>query len=70
LETVKRLPSELTSGYSDIEWRGITGLRDIIAHQYPNVSIHTIWKTITVKVPELKEHCVIILDRITQSMKE
>ena len=47
--------------HPEIEWKGIAGLRDVIAHNYGKIEIPELWRTITKKVPVLKEQCEAIL---------
>jgi uncharacterized protein with HEPN domain len=53
-EATKHLPEDLKENSKMIEWRRITGLRDIIAHQYFGVSLEIIWDVVQNKLPELK----------------
>ena len=63
-ENVKMLSSELINDHSDIQWKEIAGLRNIIVHDYGKVRIESLWITVTKWVPELKESCKRILARI------
>lgn len=52
-EAVKNLPEHIKSKHSDIDWRAIAGMRDIIAHQYFGVDYNEIWKAIKEDLPLL-----------------
>lgn len=52
-EAVKGLPAEIRSRASGIDWRGIAGLRDILAHSYFAIDDATLWDIIQTKVPQL-----------------
>ena len=52
-EAVKRLPQELRQEHSDIAWREIAGLRDILAHAYFALDLDIIWDAIQRDVPAL-----------------
>lgn len=54
-EAVKKVPENVKSKHSDIEWRKIAGLRDILIHEYFGVDIDILWDIINNKRPELKE---------------
>jgi len=38
-ENIKSLPPEMTKKYPDVHWRGIAGMRDIIAHGYEGIDL-------------------------------
>lgn len=54
-EAVKNMPAELKKKYSEINWRRLSGARDIYAHAYFKVNQRLVWKTITDELPDLKE---------------
>lgn len=53
-EAVKKMPGSIKKEYSDIEWKKISGLRDILAHEYFGVDLAVLWDIISNKLPELK----------------
>ena len=52
-EAAKQISNETKEKYNHIEWRKISGLRDIIIHQYFGVDHDLIWDIISNKIPEL-----------------
>lgn len=52
-EATKRLSSEFRAQHSEIPWKDIAGMRDILAHQYDRVNLNTLWDVIQTDVPEL-----------------
>jgi uncharacterized protein with HEPN domain len=52
-EAAKNLPLEARDLCPEIEWRKISGLRDIVAHAYFGIDKALIWDVVQVKVPEL-----------------
>ncbi|MDR0778912.1 MAG: DUF86 domain-containing protein [Methanomassiliicoccaceae archaeon] len=56
-EIVKSLSPDIKKRYENVNWRGISGFRDIIAHNYGNVQQDALWVTITEKIPELRKVC-------------
>ncbi len=54
-EATKRLSNDFRNRYSDIPWRDIAGMRDILAHQYDRVNLDTLWDVIQNDIPELIE---------------
>ncbi|MEX0609401.1 MAG: DUF86 domain-containing protein [Balneolaceae bacterium] len=53
-EAVKHLPKSIREKYSDIPWRQIAGMRDILIHEYFGVTIEMIWIVATEDIPKLK----------------
>ena len=53
-EAVKRIPSELKAKYSEISWKEITGMRDILIHEYSGVKLDRVWKVVTDDLNPLK----------------
>ncbi|MGB9596009.1 MAG: DUF86 domain-containing protein, partial [Candidatus Poribacteria bacterium] len=60
-EAANRIPKEITGKFNNINWEGIIGLRNIIAHQYFDIDLRIIWRIINDQIPELKEHLQRIL---------
>ena len=59
----KTLPETLISKHHEVDWSGITGLRDIIIHRYFRVDWNLLWKSIQEELPVLKV-------QVQQLMKE
>jgi uncharacterized protein with HEPN domain len=54
-EASKYIPKEVKKKYKEIDWRGIVGLRNRIAHEYFDVSSRIIWQIVKDELPTLKE---------------
>ncbi len=52
-EATKRLSDEFRNEHSEIEWRLMAGMRDILIHAYDTVDLDEVWKTATKDVPDL-----------------
>jgi len=52
-EATKMLPAELRAQHSDVDWKRIAGLRDILIHRYFGIDIDIIWDVVQNKVPVL-----------------
>ncbi len=63
-EAVKALPADTGQRHPKIDWRGFAGLRDVITHQYFQVELDTVWRTVTAELPELRAAAQDELDRI------
>ena len=54
-EAVKKIPDTIKSNYSQIPWRDISGMRDILLHEYFRVDLEKIWETIKKDLDPLKK---------------
>lgn len=63
-EATKRLSQDLRNQYSQVPWRRIAGLRDILIHNYMGVDLVTVWGITQKDIPFLKEHVELILNEM------
>ncbi|TLU97910.1 HepT-like ribonuclease domain-containing protein [Dyadobacter luticola] len=61
-EAAKKVPDELRYKYKEVDWRGMTGLRDVLIHQYFQVDYQILWQVIQNLVPQAKEWIDEIID--------
>jgi uncharacterized protein with HEPN domain len=54
-EASKYVPEEAKKQHQEIDWQGIVGLRNRIAHKYFDVSPRIIWEIVKDELPPLKE---------------
>jgi uncharacterized protein with HEPN domain len=54
-EAVKNIPAETKNKFKEIEWKKISGLRDILVHAYFGVSPELVYDIIKNNLPELKQ---------------
>jgi uncharacterized protein with HEPN domain len=59
-EAVKRTSPEFRSRYPEVPWKGMAGMRDRLIHEYDEVDLNEVWKTVRLSLPRL----VAALDRI------
>jgi len=53
-EACKRLPENLKDANPHIDWKGINGYRNFIAHDYFGVDEKLTWSAIKIELPQLK----------------
>jgi len=65
-EASRNIPEEIKNKYIDIDWKGIIGLRNRIAHEYFGVSVKIVWEIIKNDLPQLKGKIKQILKKETK----
>lgn len=53
-EAVKNIPQDFRDKYSQIPWKRIAGLRDVLIHEYFGVNLHRAWKLAKEDIYDLK----------------
>jgi len=53
-KATKNVPPDIRSGYPDIPWGRMMGLRNIVSHKYFSIDLSIIWQIVTVNLPETK----------------
>jgi uncharacterized protein with HEPN domain len=61
-ELASNLTDDFKSNHSGMPWRDIIALRNRAAHAYESMDVEMLWKTVTDKIPELKQYCEKILN--------
>ena len=67
-EAAGHLPEQARGSGSEIDWRKIVGLRNILVHEYFGISKPIIWDVVQSKLSELEEAChrlMILRDQLT-----
>ena len=54
-EAVKNIPSRIKDKHPDVEWKKISGLRDILAHEYFGIDLEILWDIVKNKLPDFKK---------------
>src|SRR5258708_28625439 len=54
-EAAKKLPEEIRSEHTNVPWKSIIGLRNIIAHNYDDVNIKEILQIVKHHLPATKK---------------
>lgn len=63
-EAAKNIPGEVRQLHPDVDWRGVAGLRDILAHAYFALDNETLWKIVCSDIPQL----LVLLQQIEEKL--
>ncbi len=61
-EAAKHVSAAYREKWSQVPWRDIAGIRDIIVHEYFGVTLTMIWKTAVEDIPLLKLQILAIFE--------
>ncbi|OPY51040.1 MAG: hypothetical protein A4E49_02445 [Methanosaeta sp. PtaU1.Bin112] len=65
-ESTQRISPELKTANPEIDWRGISGFRNVLVHDYLGVNLITVWGIIEGPLKELKNRMSRILEDLQQ----
>lgn len=63
-ELVRKLSDDTKNRFNEIPWRAISSMRNKIVHDYGDVDLNTVWKTVCEDIPELKDKCDEIITKL------
>lgn len=61
-EAARNIPDKIKNIKKDIDWKGLTGLRNRIAHEYFGISNTIVWNIIKQELPKLKDQIKYLLE--------
>jgi uncharacterized protein with HEPN domain len=61
-EASNHISEETKSQLSDIEWRQIIGMRNILIHEYFGIDSKLVWDIIRHDLPDLKSKIIALID--------
>lgn len=54
-EAAKNLPPDFRNSVSEIPWKQVAGMRDILVHDYFGVDVNKVWNVVKNDIPDLKQ---------------
>ena len=55
-EAANMLTKEFRESHTEVDWRPIVNMRNVLVHDYIHISKEMLWVTLTQDVPQLKAH--------------
>jgi uncharacterized protein with HEPN domain len=63
-ESVKRVPQDFRDTHSQIPWKKIAGMRDVISHAYEDLAYEVLWDAVEIHFPKLLKDLKQILSNL------
>ncbi len=61
-EASKNISNDFKNNHNSIPWKSLTGMRNILIHEYWGLDSIAIWDTIKFDLPNLKENIILLLN--------
>lgn len=61
-EATKKIPGDMKTKWSDVEWKNMAGMRDRLIHDYMGVNYNIVWDVIINKLPSLETQILNIIE--------
>ncbi|MFH1412503.1 MAG: DUF86 domain-containing protein [bacterium] len=63
-EAVKKLPYDFKKNHLEINWREISGMRDMLIHEYFGINLSIVWKTVKQDISKLEKQISTLLESL------
>lgn len=63
-EAVKHIPQDLKNKYPETPWKEISGMRDVLIHEYFGVMLHRVWSTLKKDLPKFKDKMKLLAEAL------
>lgn len=66
-ESTQRLSDDLKARVTEVDWRSISGFRNVLVHDYlGGIDLNIVWDIIEQDLPDLKEKIEVILQKLDE----
>ena len=69
-EAAKRVDEDYRVAHSQIPWRGMAALRDVLIHQYEGIELERVWAVVEGDLPLIKQAIAAVLPPLEQLERE
>jgi uncharacterized protein with HEPN domain len=69
-EAAGKLPEQIQKDETKIDWRKITGLRNILIHEYFGINLPIVWDVVQNKLGPLDKACRSLLERTIETSNQ
>ena len=66
-ESARRLSEETKASRSEVNWRGIIGFRNVMVHNYLDITLARVWDVVELQLPVLKDQIETMLQNLEES---
>ena len=66
-ESTQRLSKTLKEAHPEIDWRGLSGFRNVLVHDYLGINLVRVWELVERDIPALKRGMEAILNDLGAS---
>ena len=63
-ESTQRLSQPLKTSHPEVDWRGISGFRNVLVHDYLGVNLVRVWEVVQRNLPDLKAKIIGIMQEM------
>ena len=64
-EATKRIPDQVRQNYSQIPWKDMAGMRDVLIHYYIGVEVETVWMPVNERIPQIRP----LIERMARELR-